>query len=261
MAKRTLEQNIRQAISDFDGIKAAIESKGVSVPNGTDTSEYGSKVGEVYDKAVDDMWEMIQQGGNRTDYRWAFFNQYLDDKIFKPKYKITPIGEANYIFANTFRNLDSTINLTSDTFDSSQCTYMAYSFFQAAVKYIEVLDVSNVRGNTGLYQMFYSASNKNALERIDKFIIAEDTSPFFLTFQLNFTLSHCVFEGIIANNGLIVDTCPLDHESLLSVVNCLKDYSEDTSGTTWKVTLGSTNLAKLTQAEKNSASAKGWTLS
>lgn len=229
----------------------------------TDTmtvDEIPAEVAAVYDKAIDDMWEMIQQGGNRTDYRWAFFNQYTDDKIFKPKYKITPVGGIDYIFGKTFRNSDSTINLTSDIFDSSQCTYMAQSFYQAAVKYIEVLDVSNVRGNTGLYQTFYSASGKNALERIDKFIVAADTSPFYLTFQLNFTLNHCVFEGIIANNGLVVDTCPLDHESLLSVVNCLKDYSADTSGAVWKVKLGATNLAKLTADEKAIATEKGWTL-
>ena len=52
----------------------------------------------------------------------------------------------------------------------------------------------------------------------------------------------------------------LDHESLLSVVNCLKDYSADTSGTVWKVTLGATNLAKLTADEKAIATGKGWTL-
>ena len=229
----------------------------------TDTmtvDEIPAEVAAVYDKAIDDMWERIQQGGNRTDYRWAFFKQYLDDKIFKPKYKITPVGGIDYIFGYTFRNSDSTINLTSDIFDSSQCTYMEHGFYQAAVKYIEVLDASNVRGNTGLYQTFYSASGKNALERIDKFIVAADTSPFFLTFQLNFTLKHCVFEGIIATNGLAVDTCPLDHESLLSIVNCLKDYSTDTSGTVWKVTLGATNLAKLTAEEKAIARGKGWKL-
>ena len=40
----TLEENIKQAIDDFDDIKAAIEEKGVEVPNGTDTSEYGNKI-------------------------------------------------------------------------------------------------------------------------------------------------------------------------------------------------------------------------
>lgn len=48
----TLEENINQAISDFDAIKAAIEEKGVIVAHGTDTSEYAAKISEVYEKGV-----------------------------------------------------------------------------------------------------------------------------------------------------------------------------------------------------------------
>lgn len=40
----TLEENITQAISDFDDIEAAIEEHGVDVPEGTDTSEYGNLI-------------------------------------------------------------------------------------------------------------------------------------------------------------------------------------------------------------------------
>ena len=40
----TLEENINQAISDFDDIEAAIEEKGVDVPAGTDTSNYGNLI-------------------------------------------------------------------------------------------------------------------------------------------------------------------------------------------------------------------------
>lgn len=40
----TLEENIAQAISDFDDIEAAIKEKGVDVPNGTDTSKYGDLI-------------------------------------------------------------------------------------------------------------------------------------------------------------------------------------------------------------------------
>ena len=40
----TLEENIAQAISDFDDIAAAIEEQGVDVPAGTDTKEYGDKI-------------------------------------------------------------------------------------------------------------------------------------------------------------------------------------------------------------------------
>jgi hypothetical protein len=44
----------------------------------------------------------------------------------------------------------------------------------------------------------------------------------------------------------------------MNVINILKDYSG--SGTTYTLTLGSTNLAKLTDAEKAIATEKGWTL-
>ena len=40
----TLEENIAQAISDFDDIEAALIEQGVDVPSGTDTSEYGNKI-------------------------------------------------------------------------------------------------------------------------------------------------------------------------------------------------------------------------
>ena len=39
-----LKANIRQAISDFDDIKAALEENGVPVPYDTNTSEYGNLV-------------------------------------------------------------------------------------------------------------------------------------------------------------------------------------------------------------------------
>lgn len=42
----SLSQNITQAINDFDSIKTAIESKGVTVGN-VPTSEYAGKIGEI----------------------------------------------------------------------------------------------------------------------------------------------------------------------------------------------------------------------
>lgn len=40
----TLEENINQAIADFDDIEAAIEELGIDVPTGTDTSAYGALI-------------------------------------------------------------------------------------------------------------------------------------------------------------------------------------------------------------------------
>ena len=47
MATKTLSENINQAISDFGSIKQAIIDKGVEVPSGTPTSQYGAKIGEI----------------------------------------------------------------------------------------------------------------------------------------------------------------------------------------------------------------------
>ena len=66
-------------------------------------------------------------------------------------------------------------------------------------------------------------------------------------------------EGEIAISGLSLSSCKkLTHDSLMSIINALADKT-GASGT-WKVTLGSTNLAKLTADEIAIAEGKGWTL-
>lgn len=47
MATRTITENVNQAVQDFDNIKQAIIDKGVEVPNGTPTSEYATKIGDI----------------------------------------------------------------------------------------------------------------------------------------------------------------------------------------------------------------------
>ena len=66
--------------------------------------------------------------------------------------------------------------------------------------------------------------------------------------------------GVIANNKLDFSTCVnLTHDSLMSIINILKDFSD--TGETRHITFGEVNLAKLTDAEKAIATQKGWTLS
>lgn len=52
----------------------------------------------------------------------------------------------------------------------------------------------------------------------------------------------------------------LTKNSLLNVINCLTEYPEDYDLTNPTLTLGKTNLDKLTDAEKAIATQKGWTL-
>ena len=72
-------------------------------------------------------------------------------------------------------------------------------------------------------------------------------------------LKDIIIEGEISYNGVnFVVSTKLTHDSLMSIINHLKDFSGTT--TTMTCTLGATNLAKLTDAEKAIATEKGWSL-
>jgi hypothetical protein len=67
--------------------------------------------------------------------------------------------------------------------------------------------------------------------------------------------------AVIQSNGLNLQwSTKLSHDSLMNIINALKDYSGDTSGTVWTCTLGNENLAKLTAEQEQIALNKGWVL-
>ena len=126
-------------------------------------------------------------------------------------------------------------------------------FYETSITHIPTIDTSSVTAT--LDRTFYGSS----IITIDKVIVPSTAK--FSTFMYCVNLEHVIFEGVIGQNGLKVDSCTkLDHESLMSIINCLEDKTADTSGTQWVVTLGATNLGKLTDEEKAIATERGWTL-
>jgi hypothetical protein len=200
----------------------------------------------------DSFWDMYQNGGDRADYKYAFAGSGWTDELFKPKYDIKPT-DARYMFTvssiTDLKNIGVEFDLSS-TSEASQL--MAYS----KIETVGVLDCTNM---SYLSTVFYEAK---ALKSVDKIILKDDGSQGFTSAQ-NFAdcseLTHCIFEGCIGQNGFNIQwSTKLDKESLLSILNCLKDYSKDTSH--WTVTIGSENMAKLTANELNIAYKKGWTV-
>ena len=104
-------------------------------------------------------------------------------------------------------------------------------------------------------------ANNGYLQTIDELVSSELSEWSSSAFQHATGLINMNVTGVIGKNNFNVSYCTkLTHDSLMSIINCLKDYSADTSGTKWVCTLGTTNLAKLTDAEKAIATQKGWTL-
>lgn len=228
-------------------------------------SELSENVDTVYRKGkqtqTDTFWESAQKtsaGALRTDYSYAFAGAMWNDETYLPKYNIAPSNCSNMFFHNY--EIHSPFKCSAYpnapiTIDTSSSTSFDRFIYDCVVKAVPTI---NTMSATRLSSAFSYAVG---LETIDKLILKSDGSQTFSSvFQGTTTLENIVIEGTIGQNGFDVSPCTkLTHDSLLSIINALKDYSGTTTAKT--VTLGATNLAKLTDAEKATATEKGWTLS
>lgn len=210
-------------------------------------------------------WEAYHAPGD--DYSaFRFSGHGWTDVTFTPKQDIVPTGDAMQMFyASNIVNLTECLERQGVTLDFSQCTKRVDQMF-AYSTYIEdipMLDFRNAKrdpDNSGLFNSMFSGC-KN-LRTIRGIYIREDgTSGYNSAFNNCSSLENITFYGVIGRNGLDLHwSTKLTHDSLMSIINALADYSEDASGTIWTVTFGTTNLAKLTNSEKAIATQKGWTL-
>lgn len=209
-----------------------------------------------------EFWDSYQENGNRTDYQRAFSGSGWTAQTFRPKYDIILTANNG---THMFRNGNTTVKMDMSAMknelginiDFSQCTDLQYVFAGSMFSVIDLVDGSNA---TSFNNTFYGGYG-NCLQRIDRVIITEKCSNFRDCFERNYNLTYIGFEGVIAANGLALRYCPaLEKETFIKLFECLQDKTTDTSGTEWKVTLGSTNLAKLTEEELSIAYNKGWSV-
>ena len=175
----------------------------------------------------DRFWEVFQKSGKRSGYGYAFYSDNFSDECYNPKYPIIARGSQ-----------------------SASCMF-SYNKSITDTK-VDIL-VDGTSSNTNM--MFYNATN---LRTIKKLLFAETTTIPSNTFSNTTSLENLVVEGVIGVSINLSSSPKLTHDSLMSIINCLKDYSADTSGTVYKLTLGGTNLAKLTEAETEIVYQKGW---
>ena len=223
------------------------------------------KVDEVYKAGRGSFWDSFQLKGSRTDYASAFqgYNSYWDENNFYPKYDLVCVGDASKMFyawenGKGTQNMDLKQRLEECgvVLDTSRATSLTSAFNYCKITVIPTIDMSSLTGDAAK-QIF--ANSWGATHTIEKVIVNENVTPnnWFLNAE---GLENITFEGVLGKTMNISSCTKLTHESIMSILNVLKDYSEDTSGTTYTLTLGTTNLAKLTDAEKAIATQKGWTL-
>lgn len=168
----------------------------------------------------DEFWDGYQQDGKRYHYNNAFFGHGWTAKTYKPKYPIT----VKYGIA-MFQQSPITDTIQPITFQS---------------------------GAT-VYDVFLSCTN---LVTIQLITVTSD-----ITFRGWFSncgkLTNITFtqDSQIGNNIDFSESPLLSKESINNIISVLINTT-----TTKTLSLGTTNLAKLTDEEKAVATEKGWTL-
>lgn len=233
-------------------------------------SEFADKIEDVYDAGAkseyDRFWDVIQKNGNRVNYQASGFHM-MTAETFRPKYDIRPTS-MQYMFYNNqwIGNLyiEDFVEHCKDcgiVFDTSNCECFTNSLGLLKTRRLGVIDFSKMRNPNQNTNIWYG--NNGYLQTIDELVSSELSEWHTSAFQHATGLINMNVVGVIASNNFNVSYCTkLTKESLMSIINCLQDKRADTSGTKWVCTLGTTNLAKLTDAEEQIAIAtqKGWTL-
>ena len=176
-----------------------------------------------------------------------------------------------------FSSCSKLTNLDLSSFNTSNVTNMNKMF--SSCSKLTNLDLSsfNTSNVTNMSQMFSSCSKLTNLD-LSSFdtskvinmsqMFSKCTSLTNLQFGFNLGKSYYLKSTNYTSYKLDLSSCPLlTYDSLMSVINGLYDlnltYDVANGGTlyTQALTLGSTNLAKLTAEEIAIATNKGWTVS
>ena len=244
-------------------------SKGVSAEGTETTTELINKVND------------IESGGTSvinpewTDWRYFSYYDNRNDLVAKLKYSDTANGKK---FSNMFNYCDALTSIPQ--LDTSNGTDFSYMFnYCSSLTSIPPLDTSNGKN---FNRMFVSCNKLTSIPQLDTsngtdfggvFYNCRALTSISLLNMSNVSgtnwssmfyncpaLKNVTFEGTIPVRGNmnVFSSCPnLTVESLMSFINALTNMS-DTA--TYTITIGSTNLAKLTEEQIQIATDKRITL-
>lgn len=186
-----------------------------------------------------------------TDYSYYCYDKSLMTEVPAEILQHTANSKT---FKSAFYNCES-LEVFTDNFDVQNAESMQETFQKCRkLKSLPILASQNV---TNFNQTF---SECNKLETIGGIDFSGLSSTPNGTFGACSLLKNIVVNGIIKVSLSFYNSNGLTHDSLMSIINALYDWKANGGTSTYKLTLGSTNLAKLTDAEKAIATEKGWTL-
>ena len=188
----------------------------------------GEEIGytEGYAKGDKALWGVLLNNGKEKNHYYAFCYDRFDDKTWNPPYNI----------------------VTSNTTTGGQSVFYSSGL-------ITDIKVSIIVKGINIRYIFYDCT---LLKTIPLLSVTDKVTNYTDAFKGCLNLENITMSGTIGPNISFADCSKLTHDSLMSIINALKDYSGTT--TTRTLTLHATAKARLTTAEIAIATEKGWTL-
>lgn len=285
---QTLSSEIARLTQAKADIKAAIEAKGVTVGNGT-IDTYASKIGEISSGGSS------SEGKCRIDLSKGYKFGHSSFSVIDAELYIggSPLTSTENMFYYCSRltsvllfdtskvtNMKNMFNYCSNLtsvplFDTSNVTNMSYMFYECLM--LTSVPQFNTSKVTDMSYMFYDCSTLRAFPQFDTSEVKNMSNmcrnclkltsvPLLNTSKVTsmtnaFSIINSALTTLGGFTGLNVALdlsrlTALTHDSIMNVIN----EAADVTASPKTLTLGSTNLAKLTAAEKAVATNKGWTL-
>ena len=171
--------------------------------------------------------------------------------MFSDCTNLTTIPQLDTSSGTSFRDMFSNCtNLsTIPQLDTSSGTAFLYMLFGCTN--LTAIPQLNTTNGTDFSYMFYQCSSLTAIPQLDT---TKGTNFSYMLFGCKSLITLGGFIGLSKSLSLSYSN-NLTHDSLMNVINNLATVTSSTT-----LTLGSTNLAKLTDEEKKVATDKGWTL-
>ena len=181
-----------------------------------------------------------------TNAQVSSFKAYLD---YRTKYTITSSSVQFSIFSNWTNLTDDELSKILHYNDTANCTSLSNTFQNCStLTKIPLINTSNV---TQMNSTFYGCTNLKYLPALDVGKVNSLTSLFS---SANTNLEEIHFINIKGSFRCSQST-KFTREALVEIIGNLVDV-----GASRTLTIGSTNLAKLTEDDIAVATAKGWTI-
>lgn len=208
----------------------------------------------------DEFWDDFQQNGERTDYKYAFGGIGWTENNLRPKHPIKVVGDASNMFTRCGMRRKKAIDLSHLQLDLSEVTSFESGLQDACITNVTLVFSEKIIKLNSVFNQGFGGNIGTGVTVKLMFYVPNPDCSWISGFSYAYLLTELILlDGTkIGMNGFNVQWSPLSHDSLMSIINALKDYSNDTSGTTWKITLGSDNIAKLSAEELNIIHDKGW---